>query len=162
MKNFKSTHCAFIAFWSIYSTVRYLLAFTIYQSITGQVISLFLGMATGLSFAFGACGSILTLSQTILLMDGLSVRAISIIHITLYYLASACLLGSSVTNIVLLVIYRKTPDLELQTRYRCRLDVDLIWSTSDSICNLRRCPWGSWIILSTLLLVITLAVIVIK
>ena len=153
-------HHALLALWSIYSTIRYLLAFTIYQSITGQVVSLVLGAAAGLSFAFAACGSILTMFQTTLLMNGMSVNAILSIRATLYYMASCCLLGPSIVNLVFLVVWRKSSDIELQSRHRCRLDVDLIWSTKYSLCNRRSWSWGSWVALSAFRVLITSIIIV--
>ncbi|KAF9477915.1 hypothetical protein BDN70DRAFT_77863 [Pholiota conissans] len=149
-----------MSLWSIYSTVRYLLAFTVYQSITGQVVSLVLGSATGLSFAFSSCGSILTMAQTPLLLHGISVKTLLSVRVTLYYMASCCFLGPSIVNLVLLLLWKKNPDIELLTRYRCRLDVDLVWSVTYSLCNHKNRSWGRWVALSALRLALTLIVII--
>lgn len=93
-------------------------------------------------------------------MNGISVYAITSIRTTLQYMASCCLIGPSVANLVLLVIWKQNPDIELQTRHRCRLDVDLIWSTTYSLCNRRRWSWGSWVALSAFRLIVTLAIVV--
>jgi hypothetical protein len=124
------------------------------------VVSLVLGAATGLSFAFSSCGSILTMAQTTLLLHGISVKTLLSIRATLYYMASCCLLGPSVVNLVLLLLWRKTPDLELQTRHRCKLDVDLVWSTTYSLCNHKNKTWAHWVGLSALRLAVTLIIIV--
>lgn len=148
------------AVWAIYNTVCYLLAFTIYQGITGQIFSLALGASTGLSVALISCASILAVAQTSLLLRGIPVRALVSLGTALHYLASCCLLGPSIVNIVLLFIWRNTSDLELLIQHRCRLDVDLVWSTTYSLCNRKNKPWGIWIALAVFRLLVTLVIIV--
>ncbi|KAH9481359.1 hypothetical protein JR316_0005884 [Psilocybe cubensis] len=133
----KNTLQLVMAAWAIYSTVRYFIAFTVYQSITGQAVSLALGTATGLSFAFASCASILWTGQTYLLIHGFSVQALMTLRRTLHFLSSCCLFGPSVVNLVLVFLWKKHIDLELQVRYRCKLDVDLVWSVRESLCNHR-------------------------
>ncbi|KAF8968122.1 hypothetical protein BDZ97DRAFT_1916343 [Flammula alnicola] len=156
----KNTLQTLMAIWSLYSTARYLLAFTIYQSVTGQVISLVLGAATGLSFALAACGCILSMAQTTLLVHGISVQALLSLRSTLYYLSSCCLLGPSVVNFVLTFLWKRTSDIELQSRYRCKLDVDLVWSITYSLCNHKNRNWRSWVALSAFRLLATLSIII--
>ncbi|KIM39846.1 hypothetical protein M413DRAFT_446765 [Hebeloma cylindrosporum] len=144
------------AAWAIYNTVCYLLAFTIYQGVTGQIFSLALGASTGLSFALTSCASILSVAQTSLLRRGIPVRALVPLGAALHYLASCCLLGPSIVNLVLLFTWRNTSDLELLIQHRCRLDVDLVWSTTYSLCNRKRNTWGIWIALAAFRLLITL------
>lgn len=140
--------------------MRYFIAFTVYQSITGQAFSLALGTATGLSFAFATCASILWMGQTFLLVHGISVHALMTLRKTLHLLASCCLFGPSLVNLVLIFIWKKSSDLELQTRHRCKLDIDLVWSARDTLCNHKRRTWGFWLTLSIIRLVITLLIIV--
>lgn len=149
-----------LAAWAIYSTARYFIAFTIYQSITGQAVSLALGTATGLSFAFASCASILWTGQTYLLVHGFSVQALMTLRQTLHFLSSCCLFGPSLVNIVLVFTWRKHSDLELQIRYRCKLDVDLVWSARESLCNHRTRTWGYWVALSVVRMLLTSVVIV--
>ena len=149
-----------VGIWAIYSTVRYLWAFTIYESVTGQAVSLALAASTGLSFAFAACASFLYMAQTSLLVNGFSVNALVSLRAMLHYLSSCCLFGPSVANLILILVWRKTTDLELQVKHRCRLDVDLVWSISYSLCNRRLRNWGVWVTLSVVRLVLTLIIIV--
>lgn len=138
----------------------YLLAFTIYQGVRGQIFSLALGASAGLSFALTSCASILAVAQTRLLLRGISVRSLMSLGTVLQYLASCCLLGPSIVNFVLLFIWRNTSDLELLIRHRCRLDVDLLWSTTNHLCNRKNKTWGMWIALATFRLLATLIIIV--
>lgn len=78
----------------------------------------------------------------------------------LYYLSSFCFLGPSVVNFALLFIWKNTPDLELQVRHRCRLDVDLVWSASQLLCNHRDKTWGRWIALSAFRLLASIVIVV--
>ena len=148
------------AVWAVYSTVCYLLAFTIYQGVTGQIFSLMLGASTGLSFALISCASILAVAQSSLLLRGIPVRVLVPLGTALNYLASCCLLGPSIVNVVLLFIWRNTSDLELLIQHRCRLDVDLVWSTTYSLCNRKNKAWGIWIALAIFRLLVTLVITV--
>ncbi|KDR76223.1 hypothetical protein GALMADRAFT_139952 [Galerina marginata CBS 339.88] len=149
-----------MAIWAIYSTARYFLAFTIYQSASGQSLSLALGISTGLSFAFASCAGILYIAQTNLLFHGFSVQALLSLRSILHYLSSCCLFGPSLVNFVVILVWRKTSDIELQTRHRCGLDVDLVWSTRYSLCNHKNRTWGFWITLSIVRLLVTLIIII--
>ncbi|KAF8910657.1 hypothetical protein CPB84DRAFT_1764285 [Gymnopilus junonius] len=156
----KNTLQIVLGIWSLYCMARYLWAFTIYESTTGQAVSLALAVSTGLSFAFAACASFLYIAQTSLLVNGFSVHALVSLRSTLHYLSSCCLFGPSLVNLILILVWRKTSDLELQTRHRCRLDVDLVWSTRYSLCNHKIRNWGVWVTLSVIRLLITLIIII--
>jgi hypothetical protein len=99
-------------------------------------------------------------AQTSLLLRGIPVRALVSLSAALHYLASCCLLGPSIVNVVLLFIWRNTSDLELLIRHRCRLDVDLVWSTTYSLCNRKDKAWGIWMALAVFRLLVTLGITV--
>ncbi|PPR00895.1 hypothetical protein CVT24_000380 [Panaeolus cyanescens] len=147
-----------IIIWTIYNTARYLNAFTIYDNVKGQAFSLVLGACTGLSFTFFSCASILSLTQMTLLTHGISVQTLVSLRSVLRYLSSFCLLGPGVVNLILVIVWRRTNILELQPRYRCRLDVDLIWSTTPVLCHRKDYAWGMWLFLSILRVVLTFAI----
>ncbi|KAF9563231.1 hypothetical protein CPC08DRAFT_760993 [Agrocybe pediades] len=149
-----------MAIWAIYSTARYLLAFTIYQSAMGQIFALVMGVSTGLSFTFSSCSAILYAGQTHLLVHGFSVQALISLRRTLHYLSSLCLFGPSLVNVALIFLWKGTPDLELQTRLRCGLDVDLVWSAKYRLCGQKNKTWGFWVTLSLLRFFLTLIIII--
>ncbi|KAF8150002.1 hypothetical protein B0H34DRAFT_732058 [Crassisporium funariophilum] len=146
--------------WAIYNTARYLLAFYIYDSTTGQAFSLALGICAGLSFVFASCARILSVAQPKLLMHGISVKSLFSLRSTLHYLASCCLISPSIVNFVLVFVWKKTTDLQLMTKHRCRLDIDLLWSPSYALCNHKNRTWGSWVTLSAIRLLVTLSIII--
>ena len=131
-----------------------------YGSITGQALSLALGAITGLSFALICCATILSFVQSHLLIHGFPVQSLLTMRSVLQYSASCCLVGPSIVNFVLVFIWKKTTDLELQTRHRCRLDIDLVWSAPFSLCNHKTRTWGLWLTLSAIRIVVTLFIIV--
>ncbi|KAF9048666.1 hypothetical protein BJ165DRAFT_1592738 [Panaeolus papilionaceus] len=147
-----------ITIWTIYNTARYLNAFTIYDNVKGQAFSLVLGACTGLSFTFFACASILSFTQMTLLAHGISVQTLVSLRSVLRYLSTLCLLGPGIVNLVLIIISRRTNSLELQPRYRCHLDVDLIWSTTQTLCHRKDYSWGVWLFLAIFRVVLTLAI----
>ena len=136
------------------------MAFCIYSSITGQALSITLGAITGFSFAFTCCATILSFVQPRLLIHGFPVQSLITMRSILDCSASCCLLGPSIVNFVLLFVWKNTTDLELQTRHRCRLDIDLVWSPPFSLCNRKSSTWGIWLALSAIRLVVTLIIIV--
>ena len=146
--------------WSIYGMGRYLFAFTIYGSITGQLAALFLGICTGLSFAFTFCSIILSLAQGHLLVRGFSVHALLSIRSTLQYLSTICFLGPSIVNLVLLVVWRDPFDMEIQFSRRCKFDVDLVWTITYSLCDNISNSWGVWVTLAVIRIVLTIIIIV--
>lgn len=119
-----------------------------------------LGASAGFSFAIISCASILAVAQTSLLLRGIPVRALVSLSAALHYLASCCLLGPSIVNVVLLFIWRNTSDLELLIQHRCKLDVDLVWSTTYSLCNRKNSAWGIWMALAVFRLLVTLVITV--
>jgi hypothetical protein len=136
------------------------MAFCIYGSITGQALSIAFGATTGLSFAFTCCAIILRYFQPRLLIHGFPVQSLLTLRSILEYSASCCLLGPSIVNFVLIFVWTKTTDMELQTRNRCRIDIDLVWSPSFSLCNRKNSTWALWLALSAIRLVVTLIIIV--
>ncbi|KAF8808746.1 hypothetical protein BYT27DRAFT_7164032 [Phlegmacium glaucopus] len=160
LRRIKNVLAILMALWAVYSTVRYLLAFYIYGSLTGQAISITLGAITGLSFALTCCATILGFVQPHLLIHGFAVQPLLTMGSILQYSASCCLFGPTVVNFILVFVWKNTTDQELQTRRRCGLDIDLVWSPSFSLCNRKTRNWGLWVALSVIRLVITLIIII--
>ncbi|KAF5376748.1 hypothetical protein D9615_007895 [Tricholomella constricta] len=144
--------------FAVYNTVRYFLAFTLYESIDGQAASLALGISTGASFAFLTCAFILSLFQPYLLSQHVPLRPLLRSRTAFHVLASLALFGPAVVNVALLFIWKTSPIKEINIQRRCHVDIDVVWSTSNVECQPP--AWGVWIALSLLRLVITLFVIV--
>ena len=150
----------FLAVWSLYTAGRYLYAFTVYASLTGQLVAISLGICAGLSFALAMCAFILSWLQTTLLLHGVAIRSIFFARSLLRYASSTCLLIPSVLNIALPFIWKNTSDVELTPKYRCQLDIDLVWSTTRIPCLFRELGWLSWVIAAAIRCAITVGVIV--
>ncbi|KAF9526402.1 hypothetical protein CPB83DRAFT_858037 [Crepidotus variabilis] len=146
--------------WAIYSTGRYLKAFTLYDGFTSQLVSLALGASTGLSFAFTCCSIALSLVQTRLLFHGFSVTALLSIRSALQNLSSVFFLGPSIANIILLIVWRSSQDSEIQITHRCNLEVDLVWSVN-VLCNHPPHAWGIWIALAVVRTALSALVVII-
>jgi hypothetical protein len=140
--------------------VRYLYAFTIYDSTNGQLATLGLGFCAGLSFAFTCCSIILSAVNKHLLARGIFVKSLSYVHSTLQYPPSLCFLFPAITNFVLLVVWKNTPTVDLSFQHRCKIDVDLLWTITHSRCDTISQPWGVWIALAILRIILSLLIIV--
>lgn len=139
---------------------RYLLAFTIYESLTSQLASLMLGICTGLAFAFACCSIIFSTAEKYLFNRHVPVHSVKFIRSLLQYLSFLCFLVPSITNLCFVMAWRNTTNLEVQFRHRCKLDIDLIWSISYSLCDHDSLPWGVWITLAVIRLFLSIAILV--
>lgn len=148
-----------LVIWSLYCTGRYLTSFILYNDLTSQLVSLGLGTSTGLSFAFTCCSLALSLVQTRLLFHGLSTTALLSLRATLQYLSSLFFLTPSITNLILLIVWRNSQMPSVQITHRCKLDVDLVWSAISS-CNHPLHSWGTWISLAVLRFALSLCIVV--
>ena len=152
--------CALLVSWSLYTMVRYLYAFTIYDSLNGQLAAFGLGACAGLSFAFMSCSIILSTVNKHLLVRGVFVKPLSSMHSILQYPPSLCFLFPAITNFVLLLVWKNTSTLDLNFYHRCKVDVDLVWTITHSRCDNLGQPWGVWITLAVVRIVLSLLIIV--
>ncbi|KAK0200711.1 hypothetical protein DFS33DRAFT_1266389 [Desarmillaria ectypa] len=148
--------------WAIYNTVRYFLAFAVYQSITGQDVSLALGTSTAVSATFLLCRVIVSFFQTQLIRAHVHLHSILLTRTIFRFLASIFLLGPAIVAFALTFVWRNIPEEpELSLSQRCGLDLDVVWivSSSSATCQGRTHNWASWLGLSILRIFITLAII---
>ncbi|SJL10892.1 uncharacterized protein ARMOST_14287 [Armillaria ostoyae] len=148
--------------WAIYNTVRYFLAFAVYQSITGQDVSLALGTSTAVSATFLLCRVIVSFFQTQLIRAHVHLHSILLTRTIFRFLASIFLLGPAIVAFALTFVWRSVPEEpELNLSQRCGLDLDVVWvvSSSGTMCQGRAHNWASWLGLSVLRIFITLAII---
>lgn len=145
--------------WAIYNTARYFLAFTTYDSVEGQLVSLALGTCTGVSFAFLATAAIFNFFKLHLLMHSVPLRLITLTIVSSLCLSSLALIAPAIVNMIMLFVWRNRSDQELSTEKRCRIDIDVIWSGSRRLCP-EPYGWGAWMALSATRLGITAILIV--
>ena len=150
----------FIVVWSLYTMIRYLYAFTIYDSLNGQLAAFGLGILAGLSFAFTCCSIILSAVNKHLLGRGVFVKSLSSVHSVLQYPPSLCFLFPAIANFVLLLVWRNISTLDLNLHHRCKVDVDLVWTITYSRCDNLGQPWGVWIALAFIRVVLSFLIIV--
>ena len=144
--------------WTIYNTVRYFLAFTMYNSTAGQAMSLALGISTGSSFALLVCAAILSVFQPYLLHHGVPLKTLLFSRKSIQAFSSFLISAPAVYNLVMTIIWRNSTDDELNFQHRCHLDIDVVWSVSGANC--RGLTWGPWFALSIIRLILTLVIIV--
>ncbi|KAG2005610.1 hypothetical protein CC2G_002001 [Coprinopsis cinerea AmutBmut pab1-1] len=141
--------------WAIYNAVRYFLSFTMFESNAGQTASLALGISSGLCFAFLVCASTLSFFQSQLVLSGLSNHSVSTMYWTLTYTSLLFLFAPAAVNFALLFAWKDSPDLQLRMKYRCYMDIDVVWSRRAEYCRGQASTWGFWVVLSTLRLLVT-------
>ncbi|KAG6877631.1 hypothetical protein C0993_005452 [Termitomyces sp. T159_Od127] len=156
---YKSSLEVLITAFAVYNSVRYFLAFTVYESVGGQVASLLLGISTAAVFALTVCSIVVWLFQPYLLVHHVPSHFLLRTRTIFHSAASLALFAPAVVNTVLLFVWKNNPITELNIRRRCHVDIDVIWSVSSE----QQCKppaWDVWIVLSILRLVITTIVII--
>ncbi|KAF8636075.1 hypothetical protein AX17_003782 [Amanita inopinata Kibby_2008] len=148
---------AVIALWAIYTGIRYFVAYSKYTSSPGQVASLALAVSTSLSLVLLICATLLSVFK-MSLIQSIPPRASLILRKTIRALSSCLILAPALSNVIFLCIWKNSGDTELTYRYRCYIDIDIVWSVSKDECVAP--PWGIWLVLALVRLVITTVVLV--
>jgi hypothetical protein len=146
------------AAFAVYNTIRYFLAYTIYDSDEGQSVSLSMGISTGFAFTLLVCAVILSAFQPYLLAHQLPLQPLLLCRTTMHALASFFIFGPAVVNTTLLFIWKNSTDPELNILQRCHVDIDVVWSVSNVQC--KPAVWGVWLALSLVRLALTIFIIV--
>lgn len=146
------------ALWAVYNTVRYFIAYTIYDSLQGQTTAIVLGTSTAVCFAFLICAAAVSAFQPHLIRAHIPIHSLLVMRAVFRYLAAFFLVSPAIVNLALTVVWRSSSVSELIPELRCRLDVDVVWSINIGICN-RTTPAG-WLGLSIFRLIFTLIVVV--
>ncbi|KAJ6492815.1 hypothetical protein C8R47DRAFT_422615 [Mycena vitilis] len=149
-----------MAGWSIYTTVRYFLAFAIYPSSTGgQITSIVLAAASLVTCAVLLAAAVIPLLQTYLLGQNFSITVLLSVRMALRYASSFFLFATAAVNFVLVFAWRTSSDSALNMGNRCVVDVDVVWSIrSHPTCNPP--PWGAWLALAIARLLVTTGILV--
>ncbi|KAJ4484125.1 hypothetical protein C8J55DRAFT_559254 [Lentinula edodes] len=149
---------AVLALWAVYNTVRYFIAYTIYDSLQGQTTAIVLGTSTAVCFAFLICAAAVSAFQPHLIRAHIPIHSLLVMRAVFRYLAAFFLVSPAIVNLALTVVWRSSSVSELIPELRCRLDVDVVWSINIGICN-RTTPAG-WLGLSIFRLIFTLIVVI--
>ncbi|KAJ3936471.1 MAG: hypothetical protein NXY57DRAFT_885815 [Lentinula lateritia] len=146
---------AVLALWAVYNTVRYFIAYTIYDSLQGQTTAIVLGTSTAVCFAFLICAAAVSAFQPHLIRAHIPIHSLLVMRAVFRYLAAFFLVSPAIVNLALTVVWRSSSVSELIPELRCRLDVDVVWSINIGICN-RTTPagWTTYILSSPLPLMI--------
>ena len=135
------------------------MAFADYGGPRGQTFCLALGTSTGISSLL-ACISFLAIRDRNPLVNGVTPSYLSYVGLTLDYFSSFLLLGPAVVNFALLFIWKNSINPHFNLNYRCHLDIDVLWSVSNTLCSGKSPRWAIWLTLSSLRLALTLIIIV--
>lgn len=142
----------YLGAWSVYSTVRYFIAFMRFTSHDRQIIVLVLGSASALctllvfiSLSFSALVACLGCKHANLLnRDNLYNTFQSLLGCS----ASFFLLGPPVVNLIFVVFWKSSsPDQTDRVSGRCSWDIDALWSGRSLPCDHTKVtPWGFWLV----------------
>ncbi|KAJ7055207.1 hypothetical protein C8F01DRAFT_1159788 [Mycena amicta] len=149
-----------IGAWAVYTTVRYFLAYAGMHA--GQTAAIILAVASLLSFAVLVASIVVPYLQTYILGHNKSDTAlfISVVRLVLRYGAAVFLLAPSLANFVLVVVWRDTSSVALNTPVRCNLDIDVVWSIhAPASCSPP--PWELWLTLAIIRLLLTVVILTI-
>ncbi|KAJ7613729.1 hypothetical protein DFH06DRAFT_1484557 [Mycena polygramma] len=150
-----------MAGWSIYTTVRYFLAFAIYPSSTGgQIASIVLAAVSLVTCAVLLAAAVIPLLQTYLLGQNFSITVLLSVRMALRYASSFFLFATAAVNFVLVFAWRTSSDSALNMGNRCVVDIDVVWSIrSHPTCTPP--PWGAWLALAIARLLLTTGILVV-
>ncbi|KAF9552306.1 hypothetical protein CPC08DRAFT_714729 [Agrocybe pediades] len=153
---------AIIAAWSVYNTVRYFLAFTLYgrQSHLGQVLSLALGICSGVSFILAFIFFVMAALMNRMVNFGIVYRYIVGVRSALHYSSSLLIFSPTVANLVMVFLWRESINEQYDLHHRCHFDIDVVWSVTKRHCNDSSPSWGVWVAVSAVRLALTLAILV--
>ena len=138
--------------WSVYSTVRYFIAFTRFTSHERHIINLVLGSVSALctllvliSFLLSAFVACLGWKHAnILDYDTLYNMFQSLLGCS----ASFLLLGPPIVNLIFVILWKSSsPEQTDRISGRCSWDIDALWSGRSIPCNPTKVtPWGFWLV----------------
>jgi hypothetical protein len=146
------------AAWAVYNTVRYFLAFTVYDTVDAQAVAVVLGTTAAVSLTLFTCAFILSVCHNSLVAHHTPVHVLVTARTVFRSLAGFLLLIPAVANLIFIAIWRNSTMPELGVRLKCHLDIDLVWTTSEPECDPPQ--WVEWLALAISRSIITLVFIV--
>ncbi|KAI0758918.1 hypothetical protein C8Q74DRAFT_1300772 [Fomes fomentarius] len=144
--------------WATYNTVRYYISAWLHPYRERQVVSLVLGSCTALCLAFNVISVVITATAP---RFGWWYRPRAkhlLLQAFLRYSSSICLLAPAVVNVILVVLWRRTSDVNT-LQGRCHWDIDVVWAGLGGQCD-QATPWGFWLAGSIVRLVLTAAIVI--
>ncbi|CAK5272023.1 unnamed protein product [Mycena citricolor] len=130
--------------WSVYTTVRYFLAYTT----TGKAEALALGTCSIAAFAVIVISSSIPLIQDYALRYKGSVGLLPTLRHFLRFFASFLLVSPAIVNLALVVVWKDN------TLRRCKLDIDVVWHDG---CSFQ----GAWFTLVVVRMIVTLLFLIV-
>ncbi|KAE9396240.1 hypothetical protein BT96DRAFT_1021503 [Gymnopus androsaceus JB14] len=94
-----------LGLWALYNTIRYFIAYTIYESLQGQIAALALGTSTAVCFVLFICAAILSALQSYLLRAHIPIHSLLVIRTVLRYLGSFFLLSPAIAFAIFRVVF---------------------------------------------------------
>ncbi|KAJ3749745.1 hypothetical protein EV360DRAFT_89708 [Lentinula raphanica] len=147
-----------LAVWAVYNTVRYFIAFTVYDSLQGQTTAIVLGTSTAVCFAFLTCAAAVSAFQPYLIRAHVPIHSLLVMRSIFRYFAAFFLLTPTIVNLALVIVWRRSSISELVPELRCKLDADVVWSITAGSCS-HTTP-AQWLGLAIFRVIFTLSIVV--
>jgi len=143
--------------WATYCTVRYFRAYSRHRSTLGQDYSLAITAGISAVLTFFA----MAVSTYILrLLSRQDCKKCHSILLCLRILSALFMLAPATINIVLVFVWKTSPNPDLDLHSRCHLDVDVVWSIARAKCPTDAPSWSLWAALSFIRFLLTASLIV--
>ncbi|KAI0310066.1 hypothetical protein OF83DRAFT_917596 [Amylostereum chailletii] len=163
LRTVKGTSLLVIAVWSVYTAVRYFVAYALYTADKRRAVALTLGTASLVCFSL----TCLSASRRFVPAHFLfhhperTARLRRTLRSILQLSISILLFIPTVVNLALVIAWRHSPIVPLSLAGRCHWDLDVAWIGVGGQCVTGGPAWGVWLIAALARLVLTCAVLVV-
>jgi hypothetical protein len=131
-----------------------------YASKEGQAASLALGTCVTVALALLSASALISLFRPDLLLNDIPIHYLLTLRTLLQYCWLLFLLAPALVSFALTFAWRSSSDSEVRLQSRCALSIDVVWASPGSSCPPSKIPWGVWLTLSIVRLLLTLIIIV--
>ena len=146
--------------WATYTTVRYFVAYAVYQESTRRSAALSLAIVSSLSLILVAGLALSLMLPCSITHHHPRLRSLhKSPHHVLQFLVSLFLFAPTVVNLVLVLVWRHIGS-NLSLRGRCHWNVDVVWVGVGGQCASHAPAFGVWLTAAILRLVLTVLVLV--
>ncbi|KAL1742059.1 hypothetical protein HDZ31DRAFT_21908, partial [Schizophyllum fasciatum] len=146
---------AIVAVWTVYTVVRYFMAFSHYEGTAPRALTAAMGACATVGAAFMMLNMSLCVAMPSQLVPTVSWNGLLRLESVAAYAGSVLCTVPTIVNLVLVNLWHLSPDVDVSLSFRCHLDVDVLWAVGGS-CEPPR--WEVYLGLAVMRLVLTLVI----